>query len=66
MILDAVAFIALAMWCYLAIGRGGFWRCAERDEENPRPPLNWPRLTAVIPARDEAASIGRCLESLFR
>jgi hopene-associated glycosyltransferase HpnB len=66
MILDAVAFIALALWCYLAIGRGGFWRCAERDEENPRPPLNWPRLAAVIPARDEAASIGRCLESLFR
>lgn len=24
----------------------------------------WPRLTVVVPARDEAANIGRCLESL--
>jgi hopene-associated glycosyltransferase HpnB len=65
MILEVIAFPALAVWCYLAVGRGGFWRCAERDGDDPRPPSRWPRVTIVIPARDEAAGIGRCLESLF-
>ena len=66
MVLEVISFLALAVWSYLAIGRGGFWRCAERDADDPRPPPAWPRLAIVIPARDEAGGIGRCLESLFR
>ncbi len=66
MILGITAFISLAIWSYLAIGRGGFWRCSERDDGNPRPPKVWPRVAVVIPARDEAAVIGKCLRSLFR
>jgi len=65
MILEIMAFLALAIWSYLAIGRGGFWRCAERDDGDPRPPAAWPRLAVVIPARDEAEGIGRCLDSLL-
>jgi len=64
--LEIIAFPALAAWSYLAIGRGAFWRCAERDDEAPPPPQTWPRLAVVIPARDEADGIGECLESLFR
>jgi hopene-associated glycosyltransferase HpnB len=65
MVFEITAFLALAIWSYLAIGRGGFWRCAERDDGDPRPPAVWPGLAVVIPARDEADGIGRCLISLL-
>src|SRR6266481_6094481 len=65
MVFEITAFLALAIWFYLAIGRGGFWRCAERDDGEPRPPAVWPCLGVVIPARDEAEGIGRCLNSLL-
>jgi hopene-associated glycosyltransferase HpnB len=64
MVLEIIAFLSLAVWCYLAVGRGGFWRCAERDGEEGLP-LRSPPVAIVIPARDEAAAIGCCLESLF-
>jgi hopene-associated glycosyltransferase HpnB len=66
MIFGIMAFLALAVWCYLAVGRGGFWRCAERDDGAPPSPGVWPRIAVVIPARDEADVIGRCLGSLLR
>jgi hopene-associated glycosyltransferase HpnB len=65
-ILEIAAFIALAIWSYLAIGRGGFWRLTERDDGRPPPPETWPRVAIVIPARDEAEVIGKCLGSLLR
>jgi hopene-associated glycosyltransferase HpnB len=66
MILEISAFIALAIWCYLATARGGFWRLTERDDSTqPPPPAAWPRVAVVIPARDEAAVIGKCLGSLL-
>jgi hopene-associated glycosyltransferase HpnB len=64
MVLEIIAFIPLAVWGYLAIGYGGFWRCAERDGDD-YPLSRRPRVAIVIPARDEVACIGRCLESLF-
>jgi hopene-associated glycosyltransferase HpnB len=66
MVVEIIAFPVLAAWSYLAIGRGAFWRCAERDGETPPAPPTWPRLAVVIPARDEAEGIGNCLESLCR
>jgi hopene-associated glycosyltransferase HpnB len=66
MVLEIIAFIALAIWCYLAIGRGGFWRLTERDDTEPPPPGVWPRVAIVIPARDEASVIGKCLGSLLQ
>jgi hopene-associated glycosyltransferase HpnB len=66
MIFEITAFLALAIGCYLALGRGGFYRCAERDDGMPPPPAVWPRIAVVIPARDEAAVIGQCLGSLLR
>jgi hopene-associated glycosyltransferase HpnB len=65
MVLEIMAFLALAVWSYVAVGRGFFWRCAERDGDDPRPPAIWPRLAVVIPARDEAEGVGRCLDSLL-
>jgi hopene-associated glycosyltransferase HpnB len=66
MTLEITAFISLAIWCYLAIGRGGFWRLSERDGSDPPPPEVWPRVAIIIPARDEAAVIGKCLGSLLQ
>src|SRR6185437_2130722 len=28
----AIAFLSLAVWAYLLLGRGGFWLCRERDD----------------------------------
>jgi hopene-associated glycosyltransferase HpnB len=65
MILKIAAFLALAIWCYLALGRGGFYRCAERADGTPPAPAVWPRIAVIIPARDEAGVVGQCLGSLL-
>jgi hopene-associated glycosyltransferase HpnB len=63
---DIVAMLALAIWLYLLVGRGRFWLAAERDSRNePAPPPRWPRVTAVIPARDEAETIAETIRSLL-
>jgi hopene-associated glycosyltransferase HpnB len=61
----AVASIALAVWLYLLLGRGAFWRCTERDDWGPPELSAWPRVTAVVPARNEAGSIGDSIASLL-
>jgi hopene-associated glycosyltransferase HpnB len=63
----AIASASIAAWIYLIVGRGGFWRAAERDDrEQPPLPRSWPAVTAVVPARDEAAVIAESLGSLLR
>jgi hopene-associated glycosyltransferase HpnB len=64
---DLLAAVALAAWLYLLAGRGAFWLAAERDDRNePAPPRIWPRITAVIPARNEAQTIAKTIGSLLR
>ena len=68
---DLVASMVLAIWLYLLAGRGGFWLSAERDDDapspaQPPPDAAWPAVTAIVPARDEAASIGETVASLLR
>jgi cellulose synthase/poly-beta-1,6-N-acetylglucosamine synthase-like glycosyltransferase len=49
----------------LLFGRQGFWLTAERDTLNmPTEPLEWPKVVAVVPARDEANVIARSVSSL--
>jgi len=64
--LEIIALFAFALWLYLLAARGGFWLASQRDD---RPelagPTAWPPVTAVIPARDEANSIARCLRSVL-
>ena len=57
--------VALGIWIYLAAWRGGFWCAGERDGGGPSP-AHWPDVIAVIPARDEAAGVGRAIGSLLR
>jgi hopene-associated glycosyltransferase HpnB len=57
--------LCLAIWTYLLLARGGFWRMGERDDRHePPPPARWPRVAAVVPARNEADVIAGSLGSL--
>ena len=71
MLADIVAAIALTIWLYLLLGHGGFWRSSERDDDGAAskataPSQAWPDVVVVIPARDEAESIGECIASHLR
>jgi hopene-associated glycosyltransferase HpnB len=61
----AIALAALVIWLYLLLGRGEFWRAKERDDWTAAAPAEWPTVTAVVPARDEADVIGQSLASLL-
>lgn len=65
----ALALLTLAIWLTLIFARGFFWQARESDE------LLAPiaaeaaasiRVAAIVPARDEAQTIGRCVASLLR
>jgi len=58
-----IAGISLAIQIYLACFRGRFWQLRERLLSGA-PLKSGVSITAVIPARDEAASIGRAVGSL--
>jgi hopene-associated glycosyltransferase HpnB len=64
----AVGSISLAIWLYLAVARGNFWRLREFDDDTTKheAPNAWPPVVAVIPARDEAATIAQVLASLLK
>ena len=66
MLIDVIAALALAIWTVLLLGRGGFWLCRERDDGVLAAPAHWPRVTAVIPARNEADCIADSIGSLLR
>src|SRR5262245_38037528 len=70
MVLEGIATLAVAIWCYLVFARGRFWLCSERHEGGPTtlPPSSpsWPSVTVVIPARNEADGIGETIGSLLR
>jgi hopene-associated glycosyltransferase HpnB len=59
-----LASLSLGVWLYLIFARGGFWLGAEREEGAPAAEA-WPDVVAVIPARDEAETIGETIASLF-
>ncbi|MGH8325262.1 MAG: glycosyltransferase [Steroidobacteraceae bacterium] len=66
----AAAAVPLAIWLYLLLARGGFWRISRMLR--PRSPSVAPaispagrRIIAVIPARNEADGIGRAVSSLL-
>ena len=63
-----LAALALAVWIYLLAARGAFWRGRERDDNWPpdADPPRWPDIVAIVPARDEAPCVGRCVTSLLR
>jgi hopene-associated glycosyltransferase HpnB len=61
-----VGAASLAIWLCLVFARGFFWRPREFDDDRAahNPPEHWPAVIAIVPARNEAATIGRTAEAL--
>ncbi|MGW5303022.1 glycosyltransferase [Streptomyces griseoluteus] len=58
------AAVSLAVWCWLLLGQGCFWRTDVRLPPR-REPAEWPSVCVVVPARDEAAVLPASLPSLL-
>ncbi|MBY8975710.1 glycosyltransferase [Rhodobacteraceae bacterium NNCM2] len=58
-----LALLSVAIWLGLLLFRGGFWRADQRLSGGARDCGEWPEVVAVIPARDEAETIGAVLTS---
>jgi hopene-associated glycosyltransferase HpnB len=63
----AVAVAAALAWAALILARGGFWRCDvnDRDASTLAEPARWPAVAVVVPARDEAATVGTTVAGLL-
>jgi hopene-associated glycosyltransferase HpnB len=64
-ILLATALLSLIGWMHLRWRHGGFWRSDQRLPHDHATPSCWPRVTAVVPARNEEDGIGRAVRSLL-
>jgi len=69
MISLSIGAAAVVIWIYLLSARGRFWLCSEllppaaaTENESGRP---WPSVAAIVPARDEAETIGKTALSLL-
>jgi hopene-associated glycosyltransferase HpnB len=58
-----IAFLAFAVWVYLVFLHGRFWESG--PELRPALPAELPDVDIVVPARDEAETIGRVIASLL-
>ena len=61
--MTTLAALALLIWLYLLLAHGRFWQSG--PELAPARPIAAPAVAVVVPARDEAALIGRSLRSLL-
>ncbi|MFE2377743.1 glycosyltransferase [Streptomyces sp. NPDC059398] len=65
--MSALAWIAvcsLAVWMWLLLGQGLFWRTDQRLPPRAAP-ADWPSVAVVVPARDEAGVLPLSLPSLL-
>ncbi|HEY2121481.1 MAG TPA: glycosyltransferase [Candidatus Acidoferrum sp.] len=60
--------ISLFIWSVLAFFHGGFWQVQRfnGDLQSIDAPAAWPRVLAIVPARNEAETIARIVESLLK
>ncbi|MEV7413987.1 glycosyltransferase [Streptomyces sp. NPDC089919] len=62
--MTVVALLSLAVWLWLLLCQGMFWRTDVRLPPR-REPQRWPSVAIVVPARDEAAVLPLSLPSLL-
>ncbi|MEM1367134.1 MAG: glycosyltransferase [Cyanobacteria bacterium P01_H01_bin.15] len=56
--------LVIAIWLILLVGRRGFWLCDQRLETSASFKLtDWPKVCALIPARNEADVLPQALRS---
>lgn len=62
-----LALAALLAWAVLLGGRGFFWlaRDDDRDAQGLPDPAGWPAVVALVPARDEEATVGDTVRSVL-
>ncbi len=65
LVLTAIAGVSLAIWLYLLVLRGGFWRADQRLDAAASAPGAWPAVVVLVPARDEAEVIGEAVAALL-
>ena len=63
MMLEIAGGAALAVWLYLLLGRGEFWRMPVAGHQGALP-FPAPKVVCVIPARNESAVIVKAIGSL--
>jgi hopene-associated glycosyltransferase HpnB len=63
MLAETLAALSAAVWLYLILGRGRFWHFREASPEGTLPHPA-PSIVAVVPARNEAETVGRAIGSL--
>jgi hopene-associated glycosyltransferase HpnB len=58
--------LSLLIWIVLAFFRGAFWELSAFDDDVARheSPQSWPRIVAILPARNEAETIRWTVESV--
>ena len=63
-----LAGFSLLVWIVLTFFRAAFWqlRTFDGDGAGEVRIANWPRVVAVVPARNESETMARCVESLVR
>jgi len=62
-IMSSIALLSLLIWLYLFFAHGKFWQWA--PELPPAVPSEFPDVDVIVPARDEAATIGPAIASLL-
>ena len=65
---NIVGILALGIWLHLFFGRGWFWQVSRADADRmARGPLQaWPSVVAIVPARNEAETIGKVVTGLVQ
>jgi len=61
-----LTLVSLLIWVVLTFFRGAFWQLPAFNDDiaKPRNLTKWPRVTAIVPARNEAETIARAVTSL--
>ncbi len=67
-LVNVLGIIALGIWLHLFFGRGWFWRVRKLDADRVSDETlsKWPGVVAVVPARNEAETIGRAVSDLAK
>lgn len=63
-LLVSLACASLVAWAVLLTFRHGFWRCDQRLKVCRNKPEHWPSVVALVPARNEEATVAQCLGAL--
>jgi hopene-associated glycosyltransferase HpnB len=64
----SIGILSFAIWLYLVFARGAFWRLRPFDDDSAQhaAPSKWPSVVAIVPARNEAETIGQTLAAILQ